>query len=54
MNKQWKLIEKSKQKRYVHADNHIINAFRGEQTLIGRRTWIENGLPTMKWSFLGC
>ena len=29
MNKQWKLIAKSKQKRYVQANNQ---AFRGEQT----------------------
>ena len=36
LNKQWKLIAKSKQKRYVHANNHIIKAFRGEQTLMGR------------------
>ena len=36
MNKQWKMIAKSKQKRYVHTNNHIIKAFRGEQTLMGR------------------
>ena len=36
MNKQWKLIAKSKQKRYVDANNHIIKAFRDEQTLMGR------------------
>ena len=36
MNKQWKLIAKSNQKQYVHANNHIIKAFRGEQTLLGR------------------
>ena len=28
--------KKSKQKRYVHANDHIIKAFRGEQTLMGR------------------
>ena len=26
----------SKQKRYVHANNHIIKAFRDEQALMGR------------------
>ena len=36
MNKQWKLIAKRKLKRYVHANNHLIKAFRGEQTLIGK------------------
>ena len=36
MNKQWKLIAKSKQKQYVHTNNHIIKAFRGEQTLMGK------------------
>ena len=36
MNKQWKLIANSKQKRYAHANNHIIKAFRDEQTLMGR------------------
>ena len=36
MNKQWRLIAKSKLKRYVHANIHIIKAFRGEQTLMGR------------------
>ena len=36
MNKQWKLIAKSKQKQYVHANNPIIKAFRDEQTLMGR------------------
>ena len=36
MNKQWKLIAKSKQKRYVHANNQIIKAFRDEQTLMRR------------------
>ena len=36
MNKQWKLIAKSKQKRYVYANNHIIKAFKDEQTLMGR------------------
>ena len=36
VNKQWKLIAKSKQKWYVYANNHIIKAFRDEQTLIGR------------------
>ena len=36
MNKQWKLVAKSKQIRYVHANNHIIKAFRDEQTLMGR------------------
>ena len=35
MNKQWKLIAKSKQKRYVHANNHIIKAFTVDQTLMG-------------------
>ena len=33
MNKQ---NAKSKQKWYVHANNHIKKAFRGEQTLMGR------------------
>ena len=36
MNKQWRLIAKSKLKLYVHAKNHIIKAFRGEQTSMGR------------------
>ena len=36
MNKQWRLIAKSKLKRYVHANNHKIKAFRDEQTLMGR------------------
>ena len=36
MNNQWKLIAKSKQKRYVHTNNHMIKAFRDEQTLTGR------------------
>ena len=36
MNKQWKLFAKSKQKGYVHANNHIIKAFIGKQTLMGR------------------
>ena len=27
---------KSKQKRYIHANNHIVKAFRGEQTLMGK------------------
>ena len=27
---------KKQVKRYVHANNHIIKAFRGEQTLMGR------------------
>ena len=36
MNKRWKTNAKSKLKRYVHANNHIIKAFRGEQTLMGR------------------
>ena len=37
MNKQWKLIAKSKQKRYIHASNHIMKAFRDEQTVMGRK-----------------
>ena len=36
MNKQWKLIAKSKQIWYAHANNHIIKGFRGEQALMGR------------------
>ena len=28
--------KKQAKKRYVHANNHIIKAFRGEQTLMGR------------------
>ena len=36
MNKQWKSVAKSKQKRHIYANNHIIKAFRGEPTLIGR------------------
>ena len=36
MNKQWKLIAKSKQKRYVHTNIHTIKAFRDEQTLMER------------------
>ena len=36
MNKQWKLIAKKQAKTiYVHATNHIIKAFRDEQTLMG-------------------
>ena len=35
MKKQWKQIAKSEQERYVHANNHIIKTFRGEQTLKG-------------------
>ena len=37
MNKQWRLIAKSKLKRYVHANNHRIKGFRCEQTLMGRK-----------------
>ena len=36
MNKQWRLIAKSKLKWYVHAKNHITKAFKGEQTLTGK------------------
>ena len=36
MNKQWSLIAKKQAKRYVHAYNHIVKAFIGEQTLMGR------------------
>ena len=35
MNKQWKLIAKSKLIQYVHANNHKIKAFRDEQSLMG-------------------
>ena len=37
MNKQYRLIAKSKLKWNVHANNHKKKAFSGEQTLIWRK-----------------
>ena len=36
LHSKWKLIAKSNQKLHVQASNHIIKAFRDEQTLMGR------------------
>ena len=36
MNEQWKLIAKSKLKRYVHANDYIIKALGDEQISMGR------------------
>ena len=48
MNKQWNLIAKIEQKRYVHANNHIIKAFRDEQTLMERNDR-QNLILVMRW-----
>ena len=46
MYNSWKLIAKSKQKRYAYANNHIIKAFIGEQTLMGRNNLLVSKLIT--------